>query len=156
MLKFVDDEELFAIGASNYDYRPASKTDRLSRIFVEIEVFGMGSSVRTFAVADTGGAYFICPPEFAEKLNLDLGAYPDEKIVIRGQKIVGKLCRLPLKFLATEGEDLEIEVTAFIPNPELFQEWSLPPYIGWMGCLEQIRFAIDPSSDTFYFGQRPF
>lgn len=156
MLKFANDEELFAIGSSNYDYRPASKTDKLSRIFVEIEIFGMGSSIRTFAVVDTGGAYFICSPEFAIKLNLDLDAYPNETIAIRGQKVIGKLSRLPLRFLATQGEDLEIEVAAFIPNPDIFQEWSLPPYIGWMGCLEQIRFAIDPSNDTFYFGQRSF
>ena len=70
MLKFANEEELFAIGSSNYDYRPASKTDKLSRIFVEIEIFGMGNSIRTFAVVDTGGAYFICSPEFAIKLNL--------------------------------------------------------------------------------------
>ena len=120
MLKFVNDEELFAIGSSNYDYRPSSKTDRLSRIFVEIEIFGMGNSVRTFAVVDTG-AYFICSPEFAVKLNLDLDAYPNETIAIRGQKVVGKLSRLPLRFLATQGEDLEIEVAAFILIQKCFQ-----------------------------------
>ncbi|MBI4531612.1 MAG: hypothetical protein HY709_08815, partial [Candidatus Latescibacteria bacterium] len=48
---------------------------------------------------------------------------------------------------AEEGENVEVEATWFI-SPD----WPGPIVIGWKGCLERLRFAVDPSEDTFYFG----
>ena len=61
---------------------------------------------------------------------------------------------MDLTFMADEGEDVTVEATVFIPkiDPAL---WFLPSFIGWTGCLERLRFAIDPLDETFYFGAFP-
>jgi hypothetical protein len=32
-------------------------------------------------------------------------------------------------------------------------EWLAPTFLGYMGLLERIRFAIDPQANQFYFGR---
>ena len=33
------------------------------------------------------------------------------------------------------------------------ERWGeLPSFLGLMGCLERMRFAVDPLDNTFYFG----
>ena len=60
--------------------------------------------------------------------------------------LTGRLERLTVTFTASEGNNLAIEATCFIT-----EDWHGPPVIGWKGCLERLRFAIDPGTDTFYF-----
>src|ERR1044071_5907270 len=128
MLLNFPDKEPFATGASTYDYRQASKNDRLSRIFVDIEIQGSQTSLITPAVLDTGGAYLICPPDISTQLRLDPSdAYIRENISIRGTRILGSLRRLNITFLAMQGENTEIEAIVFIPDPEQVEEWTLPP-----------------------------
>jgi hypothetical protein len=43
---------------------------------------------------------------------------------------------------------LETEATFFV-SPD----WPGPMVIGWKGCLEWIRFALDPGEDAIYFGE---
>jgi hypothetical protein len=31
---------------------------------------------------------------------------------------------------------------------------DLPCFVGMLGCLEAIRFALDPANDLFYFGRQ--
>jgi hypothetical protein len=73
------------------------------------------------------------PDEF--RLHSRLGTFP------------GRLERAPLRFPATAGDTVELEATWFISN-----EWPGPVVIVWKGCLERIRFALDPGKDEFYFG----
>lgn len=73
-------------------------------------------------------------------------------LTVRGIKYQGQLYRLPIKFLAAEGESFELEVTAFIPHLEPGQEWLFPSFLGLQGCLEFLRFAVDPGANVFYFG----
>lgn len=47
-----------------------------------------------------------------------------------------------------QGESLTLDVTAFLPD----DRWNLPNMLGLTGCLERIRFAVDPANDLFYFG----
>ncbi|NJK76677.1 MAG: hypothetical protein HC849_25365 [Oscillatoriales cyanobacterium RU_3_3] len=71
---------------------------------------------------------------------------------VRGMRLEGSVIRLNMKLIAEEGEDLDVDATAFIPDVEEF--WGdFPSFIGQIGFLERIRFAIDPLNDTFYFGQ---
>jgi hypothetical protein len=59
---------------------------------------------------------------------------------------------LSVKLEATIGTSIDVDATAFVPDVEEF--WGdLPSFIGLMGFLERIRFAVDPSTDTFYFGK---
>jgi hypothetical protein len=45
------------------------------------------------------------------------------------------------------GDEVTVEATFF-----LAEHLPDPTVIGWRGCLVRLRFAIDPSADTFYFG----
>ena len=60
--------------------------------------------------------------------------------------LAGELIRLPVRFLADEGEPAEVEATWF-----LSPEWPGPIVIGWKGCLERMRFAFDPYSAQPYW-----
>lgn len=60
----------------------------------------------------------------------------------------GDLCRASVTLLADEGDSLTVEATVFV-----CPYWSGPNVIGYNGLLERIRFAVDPSMNTFYFGR---
>jgi len=56
-----------------------------------------------------------------------------------------------MKLLADVGQHLELQATVFVPDAE--ELWGdFPSFIGLSGFLERIRFAVDPLTDTFYFG----
>jgi len=52
-----------------------------------------------------------------------------------------------MRFRATEGQPLLVEATWFV-SPD----WPGPLVLGWKGCLERFRFALDPNEERFYFG----
>jgi hypothetical protein len=58
----------------------------------------------------------------------------------------GWLARLPLRLRANVGEDLTVEATWLV-----VPEWPGPTVLGWRGCLERFRWAIDPDDEAFYF-----
>jgi hypothetical protein len=43
---------------------------------------------------------------------------------------------------------MEVDATWFIAS-----DWPGPMVIGWRGCLERMRFALDPGHDTFFFDE---
>jgi hypothetical protein len=53
---------------------------------------------------------------------------------------------IPVEFEADEGSPLNVEATWFVADG-----WPGPVVIGWKGCLERLRLALDPDQDTFYF-----
>ena len=148
MLQFADGRP-FATGACPYWDQLSPEHAETPRIVVSIWVGGS----QTQAVVDTGGVYLVCDPEISDLLRLDpstgLGV---TALVIRGYKYVGRLQRLTITMLAEEGESLELEVTAFIPQLVPGQEWQFPSFLGLQGCLEFLRFAVDPKANVFYFG----
>ena len=60
--------------------------------------------------------------------------------------ITGWLARLPVRFLAQEGEPLDLEATWFV-SPDR----PGPTVLGWRGCLERFRFTLAPVQQWFYF-----
>jgi len=148
-LSFTNGEK-FSVGAIPYEYRPATLAESAPRVVLTIAI----KDYETSAFIDTGGVYFICAPQIARRLQLgSAGALASEKLRWRNQVLKGVLHRVPLTFYASEGESLTIEVTAFVPlvEPEDWNE-ELPCILGMSGCLERLRFAIDPSTNMFYFG----
>jgi hypothetical protein len=120
-----------------------------NRIILPVEIEGH----RTTAVIDTGAPYVICEPRLARLEGFDL-VEPLERItmLIRGMYLPGSIIRLSVTLMAERGDDLTVDATAFVPEQE--ERWeNLPSFIGLSGFLERIRFALDPSTDTFYFGQ---
>jgi hypothetical protein len=139
----------FASGESPCFTHPAVLGDRLTRLFVYVRI----GDAETTAVLDTGGAFLVIDPQLAD----DIGVYRSDAIArdrihIRGFVHHGTIHRIPLTLLAAEGEPLTFEATAFVPELEHGETWPLPSYLGWQGCLDRIRFAVDPADEVVYFG----
>ncbi|OCR01344.1 hypothetical protein BCD67_12460 [Oscillatoriales cyanobacterium USR001] len=72
-------------------------------------------------------------------------------MLIRGMRLDGSIIRVNMTLPADEGDDLDVDATVFIPDVEEY--WgNFPSFIGQIGFLERMRFAVDPATDTFYFG----
>ena len=141
------DGEYFAIGAINYAYRPPITNDT-NRIIIGVYV----EDIITEAVLDTGAPYPIISPKIAKQAGLNRVKPLERKtMVVRKMKLEGSIIRLNMTLPADEGEDLTVDATAFIPDVEEY--WGdFPCFIGQIGFLERIRYAVDPATDTFYFG----
>jgi hypothetical protein len=152
MLLQLQNGEPFATGATNYDYRPATKQENTPRIIVSVMI----KDIRTLAFVDTGGVYAICSPTIANGLNLNpRDGFSTAPILWRGERYEGFLHTLPMTILAEDGVSLQIEPTFFVPQLTVGQTWGedLPCILGMYLCLDRLRFAVDPSMDTFYFGE---
>ncbi len=148
-LLFFANGDTFATGATGYDYRPATETETTNRIILELQIEG----IPTVAVVDTGAPYVICSPKVATDAGIDPASALERKtMLIRQMRLDGFVYRLNLTLKAEVGEDLDVDATVFVPEVEEF--WGdFPSFIGLGGFLERIRFALDPNTDTFYFGQ---
>lgn len=138
----------FARGASRYQYRPVTETEITNRIILPVVIAG----VPIECVVDTGTPYVILAPRIARLVGLiPEFALSRERMLIRGVRLDGSIYRFNMTLVANVGEDLELQATIFVPDAE--EEWGdFPSFIGLGGFLERIRFAVDPSADTFYFG----
>jgi hypothetical protein len=117
------------------------------RLLVAI-VCGVGDRIEPIhALLDTGGEWCVLPVRVAQELGIDLepdGVTPP--LHSRFGLIDGRLERLPVSFFAIEGGTIDIEATCFVSR-----DWPGPMVVGWKGCLERVRFGLDPSEDVFYF-----
>ena len=142
--------ESFATGECPCSPREALGGDRVPRLFLPIRI----ADIATEAVLDTGGAYLILDPEIADLAGFSaeagLGA---ESIRIRGVRYTGVLHRGDVVLAASGGEELTVQVTVFVPALSPEEPWALPAYMGWHGCLERPRLAIDPQRELLYFGE---
>jgi hypothetical protein len=148
LLNFTNGES-FATGASRYAYRPATAGESTNRIILTVEVVGNP----TEAVVDTGAPYVVLAPRIARLAGFNPAfALRRETMLIRGMRLDGSIDLLNITLLATLfGENLDVNATVFVPDAEEF--WGdFPSFIGLGGFLERICFAINPSTDTFYFG----
>jgi len=107
-------------------------------------------TLSVFALLDTAAEWCVLPPEMATALGFDLEpdpAFPPYST--RYGLLFGRQERIPVTLLPEEGEPLEIDATWFI-SPD----WPGPIVLGWKGCLERLRFALDPTPgvERFYFG----
>ena len=89
-------------------------------------------------------------PEVADLLGLLEMDGPLTLLDTRHGTKAGRLVKVPIRFLADEGNSLDTEGTFFV-SPD----W--PPgktFLGYSGLLDSIRFALDPQANHFYFGPR--
>ncbi|MCA1617731.1 MAG: retropepsin-like domain-containing protein [Acidobacteria bacterium] len=121
---------------------------------IEIEIEGEQEA----AVLDTGAPYLVCSPDLAERLWLDPeDALEATTIRIQGVPLRGRVHRANLILHAQEGNGLDFQATAFVPDTGQNLPANFLPisFLGLHGCLERMRFALDPSNETFYFGRHP-
>ncbi len=138
---------VFASGEATFVLQPAHAVDRLERVHLQVQI----GTVAAFAVVDTGGAYLVLDPVMAAKVALGPAVHSD-RLMIRGFVITGTVHRVPVTIPADAGEPLTFEATAFVPNLNDDESWPLPSYLGWQGCLDRIRLALDPADERVYFG----
>jgi hypothetical protein len=137
--------EAFATGETRFTSQLAHAVDRLTRIHLPVYI----GAVHANAVLDTG--YLVLDPAVAADVALGPPVHAD-RMVIRGLVFTGTVHRVPVTIPADAGEPLTFEATAFVPELGPEEPWPLPSYLGWQGCLDRIRFAIDPSDERVYFG----
>jgi hypothetical protein len=148
VLQFADGRP-FATGACPYRDEADADREGTARIVVAVSIGG----IQTQAVVDTGGVYFICDPGIADLVDLKSSAsFDTDKVSIRGWVYEGALHRIMMALSAEQGESYELQVTAFVPQLALGQEWPRLSFLGLRGCLEFFRFAVDPGANAFYFG----
>lgn len=88
------------------------------------------------------------PPELAAELGDELDIIPaTSRLHTRFGLLTGSLGRLTIRFDAADGDSLAIDATCFCS-----EGWLGPMVLGWKGCLERLRFGLDPSDEAFYFG----
>ncbi|MBO1351228.1 MAG: retroviral-like aspartic protease family protein [Hormoscilla sp. GUM202] len=147
MVLFFDDGKTFATGACPYEYIRATEGDT-NRIFLAVEVAGYPIE----AIVDTGAPYVILAPQVARAIGFQpADALERLTMLIRGMRLDGSITRFNMTLVAKRGENLDLQATVFVPDAE--ELWGdFPSFIGLSGFLERIRFAIDPLTDTFYFG----
>jgi hypothetical protein len=142
---FRQDGTEFAKGRSRFlDYPPGSP-ERTSKIFVKIQVESFDAVV--FAQLDTGAAWSMLDAEVAEILSLLGGEGEPVTVSTRLGKVNGRLERTSLAIVADEGESISIDATVVV-SPD----WHAGNFLGYSGLLERVRFALDPSDNSFYFG----
>jgi hypothetical protein len=117
-------------------------------VAVECRVAGLPA---IHGLLDTASQRCLLPPTIAIALGCDLD--PDPAVPpysTRYGTIPGRLERLPMAFVAEDGEDADVDATWFVS-----EQWPGPLVIGWTGCLERIAFALDPTPEEefFYFGK---
>lgn len=139
----------FSTGMISCEIAPLNSTiEDNVRIILGVAIDGVPAQ----AVVDTGGVYCILHPAVALNIGFDpSSAIGNKEITIHGLPYKGSLFRSLLEIFAEQGESLEQQVTVFVPDatPE---EWGwLPTYLGLTGCLEYLRFAVDPIQNQFYF-----
>lgn len=137
----------FATGEARFTSRPALAVDRLTRILLQVQI----GAVSADAVLDTGGAYLVLDPAVATDVAMGPAIHRD-RLFIRGFTIPGSVHRVPVTIPAEAGEALTFEATAFVPELGPGEHWPLPSYLGWQGCLDRIRLALDPGEERIYFG----
>jgi hypothetical protein len=107
-----------------------------------------------YALLDTGAEWSVVGGEWLREIAAQTEPTQTKlKMSMRLGVLEGALYRLRITLVADEGEDVVVEGTIFgAPG------WSLEPVIGFRGCLERLRLAIEPPMDAesdgwLYFGR---
>jgi hypothetical protein len=100
-----------------------------------------------FALCDTAAEWCVLPSSAAEAAGETLALLPITiDLHTRLGRFTGQLARLPLQLVAVYRQSLTIEATWLV-----CPDWPGPAVIGWKGCLERCRFALEPGEEAFYF-----
>ncbi|MEM7531741.1 MAG: hypothetical protein AAF639_06180 [Chloroflexota bacterium] len=143
--------DIFVQGAVEYlDHYEDDKTAR-----IVINIYLADDLKPTSFIVDTGAPWCILDPILFEEVAhyaepLEMHVMP---MSIRGITYQGTLYRLPIRIPAVLGETQEVVATVFIPTLRTGDQWRFPNFIGLDGFLNRIRFAVDPASNLFYFGE---
>jgi hypothetical protein len=120
-------------------------TDGFHRLLVAVPCLVGDLTHPIHALLDTASEWCVLPGVLVQALGYDVEPH-DILLHSRLGTFPGRLERAPVRFSARAGDTVEVEATWFVSI-----EWPGPMVIGWKGCLERLRFALDPGEDSFYF-----
>jgi predicted aspartyl protease len=136
----------FTTGRATYrDVHPHSRSTK-SAIYVQVAL-PIDPGISLYAILDTGTPYCIFETEIMEALGLfpmDSGSLP---LKTAYGSFSGTIQRTALRLVAEQGDSLDIDASVFVTD-----DWTYGNFLGYSGLLERIRFAIDPQTNSFYFG----
>lgn len=113
-------------------------------LLVAVECRVDGVPVPVFALLDTGSQWCVLPGRLMA--HLDEGSrFANTVYSTRLGRISGELHRIGVELLAQDGVTTRVDGIWFVSD-----EWTGPVVIGWKGCLERIRWAIDPFEERWY------
>ena len=118
-----------------------------SKLFIAVKLGTLETPI--LAMVDTGAPFCIFEPEILAELGYSFEVDRAIRLSTRRGPKLGSPDRIPITFIANEGKSLEVESTVFVTV-----DWK-GNFIGFMGCLQRLRFAIDPSANSFHFGEMP-
>jgi len=135
----------FSSGRSIYSDRASGSEEVTAKIFVKIGVEALDGPI--FAQLDTGAAWSILDAEVAGAMSLLGGDGEPTRLRTKDGPFEGKLERVSLEIVADEGDALRIDTTVWV-----CPDWRGGTFLGYTGLLDRIRFAVDPSENSFHFG----
>ncbi len=137
-------DEPFA-GVSEYFDTFPGLADTHPRIYVRFRPQGVDRELSFLGLVDTGAHYCILNEGVAELISDQLTENVGEiRLRTALGPVAGKLYLHRIEFLAEAGENVEIESTILVcPG------WQAPCFLGYVGILDRLRFAVDPSKNTF-------
>jgi hypothetical protein len=101
------------------------------------------------ALLDTGSQWCLLPVSLVIGLGYDVTPDPDTPpLHTRFGTFAGRLERIPVTFDVNVGTTATVEATFFVSA-----DWSGPMVIGWKGCLERMRFGLNPAEEAFLFAE---
>jgi hypothetical protein len=137
----------WSTGCARYDIA-AEHDGTFFIVRVDCRIGGMPFD--TPALLDTGAEWSIIGGEHADLLEAHLRE-PEQRLVLASRfgRIHGELHRVAIVLPADEGESLHLVAPVLVAPG-----WPGPVVIGYRGCLEHVRFALDPggrSGDAWFF-----
>jgi hypothetical protein len=139
--------ESFTIGRARFVDKIPDSAEITAKVYVRIEFPQLTPEPVWFAQIDTGASWSVLDRELAEDLGVLNGDGMLAAMSTRLGLIKGRLERLRVALVADEGEPVEIDATFFVSR-----EWHGRTFLGYSGFLDRLRIAIDPSSDSVFFG----
>ena len=141
------DGESFTTGRAEYYDADPERASQQAAIYVQI-VLPLGSGISVLALVDTGTPYCIFNRDIMEALGFTFDN--DDKIDLstRVGTVSGSVERMHITLAAEEGNSLDIDASVFVSD-----EWHHGHFLGYSGFLERLRFAVDPRTNSFHFGQ---
>lgn len=139
------DGVLFARGRARFTDDLPSGQEQTPKIYIKLEAQALDGLI--VAQLDTGSSWTVLDVEVAEAMDLLDGDGEVASMATRFGRLTGRLERTQIRIVADEGDSLEIDATVWVSR-----EWPAGNFIGYAGLLERVRFAVDPSTNTIYFG----
>lgn len=147
---------LFGPGAQRYVDSRTGFEDRDARIIIPVSIEQEPVDATLQMALDTGATWCVLPWEIAEAVGIPVGQGTAAPLETRFGRLEGEWHRHTLVLRGDPDlceDDFELRVDATIWISKRWPEnLGYDGIIGYNGCLERIRFAVDPSETLFYFG----